>query len=53
MNTLCLAVILWTCDALIGLVAFLGWPQWRWASKAVDRLEARAETLRGQAGARV
>jgi len=53
MKALRLAVILWTRDALISFVAFLGWPRWRRASRLVDRLDARADALRGQAGARV
>lgn len=53
MNTLKLASTLWARDLLIGFVAFLGWPRWRWASRAVDRLEVLADSLRGPRGARV
>lgn len=52
MSALRLAVILWVRDLLIGFVAFLGWPRWRWASRVVDRLEAQAESLRERAGTR-
>ncbi len=53
MTSLRLAVILWARDLLIGFVAFAGWPCWLWASRAVDRLEAHADALRGPRGARV
>jgi hypothetical protein len=53
MSALRLAVILWARDLLIGFVAFLGWPRSRWASRAVDRLEVLADSLRGPRGARV
>jgi hypothetical protein len=53
MNALRLAFVLWARDGIISLVAVAGWPRWRWASRAIGRLEAQTESLRGQAGARV
>ena len=47
-----LALALWTRDTLIGLVASLDWPRWRWASRAVDKLEVLAEGLRERREAR-
>ena len=48
MTALRLAGVLLARDTLIGFVASLGWPRWRWASRAVDRLEVVADGLRGQ-----
>lgn len=52
MNTLRLAAILWTRDAVISLVALAGWPRWSWAHRAVDRLEVLAEALAEKSGVR-
>lgn len=52
MNTLRPAAILWIRDALIGLLAFAGWPRWSWAHRAVDRLEVLAEALAKKSGVR-
>ena len=52
MSALRLAGVLLLRDALIGLVAFLGWPRWTWAHLAVDRLEVAAEGLRERREAR-
>uniref|UniRef100_I2PZC1 Uncharacterized protein n=1 Tax=Desulfovibrio sp. U5L TaxID=596152 RepID=I2PZC1_9BACT len=52
MNALRLAAVILARDALIGLVASLGWPRWPWASRAVDRCEVVAEGLRERREAR-
>ena len=41
MNALRLALALWARDGIISLVAFAGWPRWRWASKAGEGLRER------------
>jgi hypothetical protein len=53
MTPLKLALVLWAWDSIASLVAEAGWPNWRWSSRAVDRLEAMAEALRSREAERV
>ena len=48
MKALRLAALILARDALIGLVASLGWPRWPWASRAVDWCEVAAEALQSR-----
>lgn len=48
MKALQLAALILARDALIGLVASLGWPRWPWLHRAVDRCQGAAEALRSR-----
>ncbi len=52
MTALRVAVVLWSRDIVIGLVAAAGWPRWGWAHRAVNWCEVRAEALREGQGCR-